>query len=128
MSYCRWSDNDHRCDVYVYADCDGGWTTHVASNRYVFLRSLPAAVDLPEDFTEAQFNVWFEREQTVSAMCREASEVDSFEDIGLPHDGARFNDPTPAACADRLEQLRNLGYLVPQYAIDELRDEAEASA
>lgn len=24
MSYCRWSD----CDLYIYADCDGGWTIH----------------------------------------------------------------------------------------------------
>ena len=32
-----------------------------------------------------------------------------------------FNDPTAAACADRLESLRKEGVSVPQYAIDELR-------
>lgn len=27
MAYCRWSTPD--CDVYVYEDVMGGWTTHV---------------------------------------------------------------------------------------------------
>lgn len=29
MSYCRWSSDNFKCDVYVYADVSGGWTTHV---------------------------------------------------------------------------------------------------
>lgn len=33
MSYCRFSSDLWQCDVYVYEDCDGGWTTHVASAR-----------------------------------------------------------------------------------------------
>lgn len=44
--------------------------------------------------------------------------------IGLPHDGGGFNDATPAECADRLEWLRSMGYVVPQYAIDALRSES----
>jgi hypothetical protein len=30
MSYCRWSCDDFRSDVYTYAHIDGTWTTHVA--------------------------------------------------------------------------------------------------
>ena len=44
--------------------------------------------------------------------------------IGLPEDGETFNDATAGDCADRLEYLRALGYQVPQYAIDALREEA----
>lgn len=44
-------------------------------------------------------------------------------DIGLPHDGGRFNDDTPGECADTLLMLRSCGYIVPQYAIDALREE-----
>ena len=44
--------------------------------------------------------------------------------IGLPEDGETFNDATAEECADRLEYLRALGYRVPQYAIDALREEA----
>jgi hypothetical protein len=65
MSYCRWNDE---CDVYVYEDCRGGWTTSVTS-------------------------------------------------------GEDYNDPTPGDCADTLEKLREEGKKVPQYAIDELREE-----
>jgi hypothetical protein len=35
------------------------------------------------------------------------------------------NDPTPGACADRLERLRTEGHTVPQYAIDDLRSEQQ---
>lgn len=45
-------------------------------------------------------------------------------EIGLPMDGKAFNDETAEACAGRLEALRTLGYRVPQYAIDALREEA----
>lgn len=49
-----------------------------------------------------------------------------FEDITLPHAGESFVDDSPGECADRLETLAALGYYVPQYAIDALRDEQAA--
>ena len=39
-------------------------------------------------------------------------------------DGKTYNDATPEQAADRLQELRNSGYKVPQYAIDELRSES----
>lgn len=69
MSYVRLSEDS---DVYVYEDCQGGWTTHVKN-------------------------------------------------------GEDFNDPTPGDCADTLEELRKQGHKVPQYAIDELREEEAKS-
>ena len=36
-----------------------------------------------------------------------------------------YNDETPGDCANRLEYLRELGYKVPQYAVDALREEAD---
>lgn len=26
MSYCRWSTDDFKCDLYIYEDVAGGWT------------------------------------------------------------------------------------------------------
>ena len=43
MSYCRWSSMNSMCDVYVYEDDAGGWTTHVAAKR----RILPPIPSLP---------------------------------------------------------------------------------
>lgn len=119
MSYCRWSSDDFRCDVYVYADARGGWTTHVAARRHVLDEPLPAPVDLPREFTPAEFDAWYARERAVHAIVDRAELVA----IGLPHDGDTFNDPTPGTCADRLDGLRRVGYVVPQYAIDALREE-----
>lgn len=116
MSYCRFSSNDFQCDVYVYEDVTGGFTTHVAANRLVYSDPLPPRVD----FDESRIAEWIARQQQVSKMIEEAHRVH----IGLPHDGESFNDSDAASCADRLEQLRALGYIVPQYAIDTLREES----
>jgi hypothetical protein len=117
MSYCRWSSDDFKCDVYVYAHCDGGWTTHVAGNRVVYKQPLPPEVEF---VPHGDNTAWFERHEIISKMLDECDRVR----IELPHVGETFSDPTPGACADRLEQLRALGYIVPQYAIDSLREEA----
>jgi hypothetical protein len=31
LSYCRWSSDNFRCELYCYQDTCGGWTTHVAA-------------------------------------------------------------------------------------------------
>lgn len=98
MSYCRvgTKENGVMSDVYTYADVGGGWTTHVAENRYVGPELFP---DFPAD--------------------------EHYVPIGLPFDGYSFNDPTPGATADRLLRLRDAGYNVPQSAINRLRYEEE---
>lgn len=124
MSYCRFSSDDWRSDVYVYHDVGGGWTTHVATHHPVFRTPLPAEVPFPNDASQdKQLMDWFHRTESVMAMFDEAEKVP----LDLPHAGETFNDPTPAACADRLESLRELGYHVPQSAIDGLRAEDPGS-
>lgn len=119
MSYCRWSTDDFQCDVYVYADARGGWTTHVAGRRVVYKEPLPPVVPFPGEGESA--DAWFERYRKVNAMHDEADLVD----IGLPYDGDCFSDDTPSECADRLAMLHDLGYIVPQDAIDALRQEQD---
>lgn len=112
MSYCRWSSDDFQCDVYTYADVSGGYTTHVASNRPVIDRTTLPPLDGTTD-------AWLARHQVVMGLLADADRVD----INGPHDGETFNDPTPADAADRLEDLRAAGYVVPEYAIADLRNE-----
>lgn len=108
MAYCRWSD----CDVYVYEDVNGGWTTHVAGRRNV-AGNAPLWDMSSEDAFAA----------SVMARSKWYKENQTYEDIDLPNAGKSFNDPTPGQCADRLEALKAEGFDVPQYAIDELREE-----
>lgn len=149
MSYCRWSSMNWMCDVYVYEDVGGGWTTHVAGRR----RALPPVPDLafgnfgmamhrwsgcyydraarkmvyPVRWRGLVYGVW----SRFSTFWHNKVHMGSLNliplrAIGLPHDGETFNDPTPTDCADRLEQLRGLGYKVPQHAIEALRGEVLA--
>jgi len=115
MSYCRWSTNDFQCDVYVYEDVAGGWTTHVANNRVKYAEPLPPHVP----FDGENMDAWLERHNKVMEMVHNATRVP----IGGPSDGQTFNDATPGKCAGWLEVLRSEGYIVPQYAIDTLKEE-----
>lgn len=148
MSYCRFSSNNFACDVYVYEDVAGGWTTHVAARkqRWPLLPLLLSAGRM------ARMSIWaggrWDREArkvvyehprrgaVFGAVLRLSGlweqgpyrlwrSLTPLVPIGLPHDGEQFSDASPAECADRLESLRALGYRVPQRAIDRLRQEAQ---
>lgn len=147
MSYCRFSSMNMMCDVYVYQDCHGGWTTHVASVRRV-IPPIPSLLDgrflmrvhhwsgatLNDDTKDFDYpSRW--RKHVAKAWFRFAAWWQTYihggslklipmRKIGLPEDGETFNDGTAEECADRLEALRAIGYRVPQYAIDALREEA----
>ncbi len=114
MSYCRWSSDDWLCDIYCY-ESGSGFVTHVAGNR--------AVGNIPKKPTPTKENMheWLEAHAAQMAFLADCKR----ENIGLPHDGESFDDPDAGSCADRLEELRAIGYNVPQYAIDTLRDEAE---
>ena len=117
VGYCRFSSDDFQCDVYVYHDVGGWWQTWVAASRAVFKEPMPGRVDTDDpDWGDHYFG----RHQEVMAIRDDADRVD----IGGPYDGRSFQDPTPGDCAERLVMLREAGYNVPQYAIDELREEA----
>ncbi len=116
MSYCRFSSDDFQCDVYVYESCMGGWQIHVAGSRYVFKEPLPPVIAWTEENAEA----CMARIRKVRDMVDQAGQVA----IGLSCDGESFNERSPTDCANRLIYLRDLGYRVPQRAIDALLEEA----
>lgn len=112
MSYCRFSSDDHQCDVYVFESVNG-FEVHVAAMRVVFKEPLPPQV--PMEDVEA----FVARIHHVSKMLEQAT----WTPIRLSHDGASFTFDDPRDCADFLLQLKAEGYLVPQYAINALQDE-----
>ena len=128
MSYCRWSTDFFQCDVYVYEHCNGGWTTHVAGRRMKHVP--PESIRLMPLGTGAE---WVARHQAYDAW-RDTLPKDEYGDVAGseyldlaeigPEAGETYSDPTPGACADRLEAMRAKGFNVPQLAIDELRAEA----
>ncbi len=140
MSYCRFSSDDFQCDVYVYEDVSGGWTTHVAGNRIVWDQNF---LDLmPTDVMDRYIAVGntiaiFEGMRTNNLSdplfdefkAKHGQDAAPYKRENVDHPDAQqsFNDPTAAACADRLQRYKDEGLHVPQEAIDELRAEAAAT-
>lgn len=116
MSYCRFSSEDFASDVYCYEHFAGYFAIHVAGNRLMPGEPLPPRVQWTGDNAAAVR----EREDAVMRILEASPRVA----IGLAHDGESLQEPDAGACADRLEYLRGLGYVVPQFAIDTLREEA----
>lgn len=127
MSYCRWSSDDHACDVYVWADCDGGFRTEVAGRRRIFKVPMPPPVTLPVGEANsaertAWASAWVERSQAVSRLVDDESTFD-WLDLHDPEGGHSYWHDTAGECADNLERLRDAGFNVPQSAIDSLRED-----
>jgi hypothetical protein len=148
MSYCRWSSDFFECDVYVYANVSGMWTTHVAGRR--LKHRVPDALkaahpdrgdpDFVRKYMEAYRAVEAWRnslpcdEYTVNYAQPDGtskpgiwrtpkdSEYWDLREIG-PEAGESYDDDCPGDCADRLERLKVKGFNVPQYAIDGLRED-----
>ncbi|WP_343638988.1 hypothetical protein [Roseateles sp.] len=145
MSYCRWSSDNFRSDVYVYENVSGYWTTHVAGRR----RLIPPIPEFPYRWIPRFGGEYVQAERRVVYPSRTARLCASVffaivagwnrlhyaslrlipsRALNLPHDGETLNDVSAAECAKTLILLRNLGYHVPQFAIEALRAEAEETA
>ncbi len=114
MSYCRWSSDNWRCDLYCYEDVSGGWTTHVAGRRRV--GEIPA-VDwrfLGTDHAE------FTRQYDAQNAALDSTEL---VDIGLPYDGDTFHDYSLEDFRERVVMLREAGYSCPDYVLEDIDEE-----
>ena len=119
MSYCRWSTDSFRCDLYCYESADGGWVTHVAGNR------IPDNAPR-EDWSLIQTNpdeFWRQHESLMVYLedCERSP-------IGLPHDGESFRDGSLNEFRERLLTLRQIGYRFPDDVISEVDEEISEQA
>lgn len=119
MSYCRFSSDNFKSDLYVYENVAGCWTVHVAASRHIGDSDCPS-ITLPDDPDD--------KDQLDAAMNsykaqREWLKSAKLVPIDLPHAGETFHEPTPGACADRIEKLVALGYHVPTGVVEALREE-----
>lgn len=147
MSYCRWSSDFGECDVYVYEDVGGGWTTHVAGRRLKQrvpdeIKNMPMSNgdewmaqhkaqeewrnSLPSNESPCNYTDGKKSWKGVMKFPKDEAYI-SLEDISS-FAGESYNDETPELCAERLEEIRASGLNVPQYAIDELREEMEQTS
>lgn len=113
MSYCRFSSDDWRSDVYVYESVDGGYVIDIASSK--------VTGDIP------RLPVWQEvtAQEFVDAVNAQMNFLENAprELITLPYVGGNFNEPTLHALFFRLVELRDLGYRIPEHVFVTLKEE-----
>lgn len=121
MSYCRFSSDSFRSDVYAYEDFYGGYRIHVAARRHVIpvIPTLPTRMLTGENRVLIRLWVWWNNNLHMRSV-RLIPRVR----IGLPYDGQSFSVETAVEAANKLVMLRNSGYRVPASAIECLREEA----
>lgn len=121
MSYCRWSSDDFRCDVYVYHDVGGWWQIFVAEKRVDYREPLPDTVPVPVGYPPEHENwvKFWERCDKVSKMREKAGMVN----IGGEYDAESIRCASPGECAGWLVRIMEAGYCVPEYAIKALQEE-----
>jgi hypothetical protein len=125
MSYCRWSSDNWKSDIYCY-ESSYGFVTAVASNKRILdgmpLMPLnPVLVDCTEEEREELWKDWFR----IHEEQMEFLETAEMKKIGLKYDGETFDDSTAEECLETLLMLQKEGYHVPEDAIEALREEVE---
>jgi len=113
MSYCRWSSDNWKCDLYCYADTSGGYTTHVAARKRI--GPIP---EMP-DILKVSADDWLKGYRAQA----QALDESKLKPIGLSEDGKIFNDPDLESFLERVKWLKGLGYNVPDYVIEDIQEE-----
>jgi hypothetical protein len=124
VSYCRWSCLDFKSDVYVYANVSGAWTIHVAGNRCE--NTPPLRYEYPEEhkrYSDDRRLSFTLTPEGAAAWRKWENENNRRFPIELPHAGETFDTSDPGECADKLQELADLGYCVPDWVIPDLRAE-----
>lgn len=115
MSYCRFSSDNHKSDVYVYASVYGGFDVHIAKKRYRNADQIP---ELPFilDCSVEEFNAAYTRQ-------REWFEDAETEDIDLIYAGSYKNLSTLAETKEFLLELKDIGYYIPESCLERINEE-----
>lgn len=117
MSYCRFSSDDWKCDLYCYGDIGGGFTVHVAANRFVV--DPPETPPWPQKAEGPEFEAWVKGHIEQSEAIRERPR----KPIELPHAGESFYRLDIDTFLDTVKMLKSIGYRVPDWVIEEIEQE-----
>lgn len=113
MSYCRWSSDDFKCDVYAYHSVGDFYQIYVASNRY--------KGNVPEvpPINEVNREEWKEATKKRSEYLRGCET----EKIGLPLDGKGFSCNTIEGFYEKMKEIKEAGYHIPEYVFERIEKE-----
>jgi len=120
MSYCRWSSDDFRSDLYVYEAADG-FVVHVASRRYVYPDGvMPPDMDVKVG-DPGWAGAWAERNMEVQKII----DTLDLEQITLEQAGESFYGLDAEEAAVKVAELRAIGFYVPKGVEESILEEAD---
>jgi hypothetical protein len=108
MSYCRWSTDGSRCDVYTYEGTNG-FEVHVAAYR----RQVPDTLVHPFEITGHWDHMSPEDLVKLHAEYHRTLELFPLIKIESPSAGATFHEPDLHAFRERMLELQNEGIRFP---------------
>lgn len=119
MSYCRWSSDGFRCDVYAYEHVDGYYAVHVASRKRLF----------PPDFMPDLTKDFFARKISAETYAKNHKEymdlMDTlpWRDLTYPSAGKTFEEPDLESFLARMKALKAEGARIPDGVIEGIEAE-----
>ena len=122
MSWCRFStilENNKTSDLYIYEDCMGGVTIHVASAKRVGIENAPLLPNISYISPEKWMIAYEDRMNWMRTH-------QEFENIGLKYDGESFHNLDKESLINILKILKDEGYEFPDHVFT-LAEEYEES-
>jgi hypothetical protein len=117
MSYCRWSSDNYKCDIYAY-ESSAGYQIHVASSRYV---GEPPESSLNLIILGGKENI--DKYLSGEKVRRKWFDKGETRPIGLPYDGESYLCDSLQEFYDKMMELRNAGYHIPDQAFKRIKEE-----
>lgn len=115
MSYCRFSSDNWKSDVYCY-ESEMGIVINVAGSKIDGIPEIPSwGIVSAEEYMEAMKvqSDYMDKHQSAR------------REIGLPYDGQYFLCGSYQQAYEKLVELKEVGYYVPEYAITNMKEDAE---
>ena len=115
MSYCRWSCDGFRSDVYVYQE-DDFYSVRIKKQRSVINDDAPPLIEFdgtnaPEAYaSQLNYSRWLNDQPRITIIKKYAGQTLHFDD--------------PSSTVHFLRKLRDLGYWVPEHAFERLNEDS----
>lgn len=124
MSYCRFSSDNFKSEVYA-TGTDNGFEIHIAGMRMIGVDVLPQSIPEPDldSVSDSEYDKWFDEDVAITARQLKLMKSMKKEAIDLLYAGNCVTVDTHEEFLEKLLELREVGYRVPQEAIDRVEEE-----
>ena len=119
MSYCRFSSDGFKSDVYLYGSVDNDYVLHVASSRIKNIDELSKNLDLKIEKDNIKS---FMKQYT--KLLQKINKHAIHENINGKYDGQIFSFKTSKETIKMLKTLKKEGYHVPKNVFKMLKEES----